>query len=156
MPNGSTAPGYESPTEDNLICKPHRPRTQRKFYSPGTTFGADSQWKDTHLDYTAEHVLALPSFCELHINRDEEKIHFLTTRPQGGHLPGGKARYRNYCAATDVAALIRFGEKIGDFRRDLNFGRFVFNDPHLHSLQWSRCQLGEISLRGRTSFTSHP
>ena len=126
------APGYESPTEDDLICKPHRPRTQRDSTVPAPPSVRNLSGKT--LTWTT--LLSMSSRCHLstssHLN--EEKIHFLTTRPQGGHLPGGKARYRNYCAATDVAASIRPGGKTDDFRRDLNYGRFVFNDPHLHSL----------------------
>lgn len=47
-------------------------------------------------------------------------------------------RFQVYNHATTVSEFFHLGGSLRDFRNDLVRGKFIFSDPHLHSLQYSR------------------
>ena len=125
-----------SPEDVALECSPlnRRPRNQPSRFQ--SDFGADGNWNENNslaLNYHHHYMLALPSLYELYIS--EEPISFVS-RDSKDTLSA--ARFRKYSHANNVCSFFRLGGKINDFRHDLNFGKFIFDDPHLHTLQYMR------------------
>ena len=106
--------------------------------------GADSKWSSNYCvnGVWKAYNLALPSVYDMCIER--VAITFPKSNNKFGDLacdPKGtlsRSRFRKYSEAHNVQEYFQLGGTLTDFRNDLVRGKFVFVDPHLHSLQYSR------------------